>query len=389
MRKAFDTWSRVTDLKFEEKKSGKVHIEIRFERRAHGDDDAFDGEGGTLAHAFFPVFGGDAHFDEEEDWTVDTPSGTSLLMSAAHELGHSLGLSHSNDRSALMAPFYRGYEKDVSLSSDDIEGIEALYGEKTKNSVETAVNAIEPRQREETTRRSFFPDPPSPPSTTQPSVDNRGLCERGKIDTMVTLQNGTTYAFLGREYWRLTESSIAPGYPRRISEDWAGLPSDLDAAFTWTNGRTYFFKGSRYWRFTDGTLDTEYPKDMSAGFSGIPENVDAAFVWPVNNKIYFFKGSQYWKFDPEGVPPVADSYPRPIDNWSGIPNNLDAAVQYSNGKVYFFKNGKYYRWDDDSFSVDEDANPAFPRDTGFWWFGCKSSPLRLNDSEDIVWSGVD
>jgi hypothetical protein len=29
MRKAFDVWSRVTNLKFEEKTSGKAHIEIR------------------------------------------------------------------------------------------------------------------------------------------------------------------------------------------------------------------------------------------------------------------------------------------------------------------------------------------------------------------------
>ena len=107
----------------------QVFLVCRFERRAHGHDDPFDGEGGTLAHAFFPVYGGDVHFDDDEDWTVDTPRGTSLLMTASHELGHSLGLSHSDVRSALMAPFYRGFEENISLDPDDIAGIQALYGD--------------------------------------------------------------------------------------------------------------------------------------------------------------------------------------------------------------------------------------------------------------------
>jgi len=300
---------------------------------------------------------------------VDTPRGTSLLMSAAHELGHSLGLSHSNDRSALMAPFYRGYERNVSLSKDDIEGIEALYGEKDSTS------------REKSTTpgiglRGGF----KPSTTTEAPINNRELCDKAKIDTMVTLQNDTTFAFKGNKYWKLTDTSIEPGYPRSITADWDGLPGDLDAAFTWNNGRSYFFKGSEYWRFTNGRMDKGYPKALSAGFSGIPRDVDAAFVWPANGKIYFFKGSEYWKFDPEADPPVPSSYPRPVANWDGIPNNIDAAVQYTNGKVYFFKKGQYYRWDDDNFSVD-DANPSFPRDTGFWWFGCKqnSSPLTRFD----------
>ena len=70
--RAFKVWSDSTDLKFQHKSYGSVHIEIRFEIRSHGDGDPFDGPGGTLAHAFFPQFGGDAHFDDEEKWTSGT-----------------------------------------------------------------------------------------------------------------------------------------------------------------------------------------------------------------------------------------------------------------------------------------------------------------------------
>ncbi len=48
---------------------------------------------------------------------------------AAHEFGHSLGLSHSGVPGALMFPTYRFINPDrFSLSSDDIEGIQSLYG---------------------------------------------------------------------------------------------------------------------------------------------------------------------------------------------------------------------------------------------------------------------
>ena len=65
--------------------------------------------------------------------------GTNLLQTAAHEFGHSLGLSHSDKRSALMAPFYRGFTNNVKLASDDIEAIQELYGEKTTEFVEISL----------------------------------------------------------------------------------------------------------------------------------------------------------------------------------------------------------------------------------------------------------
>lgn len=49
---------------------------------------------------------------------------------AAHEFGHSLGLSHSNDQTALMFPNYVSLDPSkYPLSQDDIDGIQSIYGE--------------------------------------------------------------------------------------------------------------------------------------------------------------------------------------------------------------------------------------------------------------------
>ena len=109
---------------------------LSFGRYRHSGTDAeytcwhpFNGPGGVLAHAYYPQ-DGRAHFDEDETFTHNTPSGTNLLWVAVHEFGHSLGLAHSNVRHAVMYPYYTGYVPDMKLHSDDIAGIQYLYGER-------------------------------------------------------------------------------------------------------------------------------------------------------------------------------------------------------------------------------------------------------------------
>lgn len=62
-------------------------------------------------------------------FVLDLFLGYNLFLVAAHELGHSLGLSHSNVYGALMYPIYMARDtRDYQLHQDDIDGIQALYG---------------------------------------------------------------------------------------------------------------------------------------------------------------------------------------------------------------------------------------------------------------------
>ncbi len=137
---AFGLWSNVAKVFPQEIAPGAdpcvPQIRISWVAGDHGDGAPFDGAGGVLAHAFFPppvnagCIAGDTHFDEAETWTTPSGGGAGIDLAtvAAHEFGHALGLRHSADPNALMAPFYTG--RRAFLSFDDIAGIISLYGAK-------------------------------------------------------------------------------------------------------------------------------------------------------------------------------------------------------------------------------------------------------------------
>jgi Matrixin/Putative peptidoglycan binding domain len=137
IRQAFLAWSRVCFLTFTEV-SGTADISIAFRTGNHGDGSSFDGPGNTLAHGFFPppnggAIAGDLHFDDAEMWTTnDPPTGFDFLTVAIHEVGHTLGLEHSADPTAVMFAFYSGLRR--TLRTDDINGIRAIYGNQSTKS---------------------------------------------------------------------------------------------------------------------------------------------------------------------------------------------------------------------------------------------------------------
>ncbi|KAG7520331.1 matrix metalloproteinase-9 [Solea senegalensis] len=70
--RAFKVWSEVTPLTFTRLFEGTADIMISFGKADHGDPYPFDGKDGLLAHAYPPGEGiqGDAHFDDDEHWTL-------------------------------------------------------------------------------------------------------------------------------------------------------------------------------------------------------------------------------------------------------------------------------------------------------------------------------
>ena len=62
------------------------------------------------------------------DVTISS-QGVNLMLVAAHEFGHALGLAHSNAPNSLMAPIYYGYVPDYQLDIDDVKAIQQLYGD--------------------------------------------------------------------------------------------------------------------------------------------------------------------------------------------------------------------------------------------------------------------
>lgn len=131
VRAAFGLWTNEIPITFNEvADSSQADILIGWAEGNHGDGDSFDGPGDVLAHASYPnpyqdrtVF---LHFDDAERWVNSESQNVDLLTVAAHEIGHNLGLDHSNDPNALMYPSYSGPHR--FLGQDDIAGVQSLYG---------------------------------------------------------------------------------------------------------------------------------------------------------------------------------------------------------------------------------------------------------------------
>jgi hypothetical protein len=152
--RAMQAWAGAAQITFQELPVANANRSIDFnfltgehssvEDQEAGDPEcAFDGPGGTLAHAAFPPgglstcggvilesFAGNVHFDDAELWEEDDGSAAAMSLSntACHEIGHALGLVHSKDGcNDVMRPTASFTDVFMNPTANDVANLRLGY----------------------------------------------------------------------------------------------------------------------------------------------------------------------------------------------------------------------------------------------------------------------
>lgn len=214
----------------------------------------------VLAHAFYPN-DGRIHFNKNVFFTEDSKLGFNLRIVATHEIGHVIGLRHSNFSGALMFANYQGYVSEFKLSADDIDRSISLYGPRHEYSKNVSV-----------------------PCSINMTMDAVFL-SHNRNDLLVLVNDHDLWLFdVESKKWR---QRCHP------SDLYPNLPSGMRGGLVYRE-KTFFIKENQLYSYYKNKLSRNYPKQIRD--PSMPASVDALFEL-ADRRTYIASKNELYEFD--------------------------------------------------------------------------------------------
>ncbi|XP_056645125.1 hatching enzyme-like [Diorhabda sublineata] len=268
-------------------------------------------------------------------------------MVLAHEIGHTLGIGHSDVPTAIMYPWY---QKNITmLDEDDKMALESLYGP-TQKFVHNPYN-----DKSTTTTMST--------TTMQPTLHSTvtNICDIKSVDFMFlastpSFPNFRLYIGFNRFLWKFDLFDIHIPLHSEYVKDYLPQKTQFEPIshiFQNSAGNLFAFN-----KLTGDCYTTSFPDLTILEINKVPiptnSKVDVIFQTNSGQIFVFYDQAYYIEFN-DGFKKILNRG-RVSDRFLGLPKNPTAAFRYIDGYIYFFTQDTtttttYYKFSEYSRSV--------------------------------------
>lgn len=396
---AFETWSNHTNLRFiEEQLKQNTDIVISYEKYTHnkrrccnhGQCDDFDGPGHTLAHADYPYNKiVEIHIDGSEKWDYSLNGNFCLVL--IHEIGHVLGLEHSGVVDSIMWPYYNPHT--VKLSSDDIAGIQYLYGKPSTNNNNDTDSEVSTTPSTTSTTKPTTTIKTTEETTIQTTTAkdehsfgqiSQDICQVQKQLNTFLFFNQKFYIFFKNWVWLMDHKSNLLLEPDKINNWLKFLPLSSSYEITniyqrFNNEAVLIIDSNVYVITIPSLVLKEGPVSINNFYKNLPKinKINALFnsyqgnAFIIYNDIFVGEINVY-NNNITMVGMINDIFP-------GIPSAIEGAYRYIDGNLYFIQADNVYIYNEFLKSIITSK----PRGTHVFNVDCPSKPI-LKQLQDLL-----